>query len=71
MQTLDKADNEPKTTRSLCRLVDINIIIQNSCENAEKYSWIKPIDTALKIIYVLKTRNCVQCTVINSSVVAG
>ena len=38
MQTLDKANNEPKRTRSLCCMADIDVIIQNPCENAKKYS---------------------------------
>lgn len=72
MQTLDKVDNEPKRTRLLCRMADINVIIQKPCENARNYSWINPIDTLLqRIIYALKTRNLIQRMVIKSSVVAG
>ena len=48
MQTLDKVNNEPKDTSSLCRMLDIDVVIQNSYENARKHSSIKSIDIALK-----------------------
>lgn len=51
MQTLDKVNNEPKDTSSLCRMLDIDVVIQNSYENARKHSSIKSIDIALKKLY--------------------
>ena len=51
MQTQDKVNDEPKHTCSLCRIVNIDVIIQKSRENARKYSWIKPIDTLRKKDY--------------------
>ena len=44
-------DDEPKGTCSLCRMADIDVIIQNSCEDARKYFWIKPIITSRKKLY--------------------